>query len=60
MSQSHFTEKQLTDAPPLTYSIRYVWGLDLWALDLPNGKTKHYFSYAEATQALIEFLTLNP
>lgn len=57
---SLFTEKELTDAPPITYSIRYVWGLDTWALDLPGGKTKHYFSEAEAKQALIEFLTLNP
>lgn len=57
---SHFTEKELTDAPPITYCIRYVWGLDMWALDLPKSKTKHYFSEAEAKKALIEFLTLNP
>ena len=50
------TETELTPAPKDTYSIRYVWGLDVWALDLPNNITIHYFTQEAARVALIEHL----
>lgn len=50
------TERELTPSPKDTYSIRYVWGLDVWALDLPNNITIHYFTQEAARVALIEHL----